>query len=135
DDRLAIRSPTIPGGHVMPVFGRRLFLSFAAAALIALPAQAQQSPPPPKDPPIVFVHGNGDTAALWIAQLWRFESNGYGRDQLFAINLKYPSARSDDAKPQEGRSSTDDVMKELAAYVADVKQRAGAAKVALVGNS
>lgn len=120
----------------MPVFGRRLFLSFAAAiALTALPAQAQQSPPPPKDPPVVFVHGNGDTAALWIAQLWRFESNGYARDQLFAINLKYPSARSDDAKPQEGRSSTEDVMKELAAYVAAVKQRTGAAKVALVGNS
>ncbi len=121
----------------MLALSRRLFLSFAATVLVTLSAQAQQSasPPPPKDPPVVFVHGNGDTAALWIAQIWRFESNGYARDQLFAINLKHPSARTDDAKPQEGRSSTEDVMKELAAYVADVKRQTGADKVALVGNS
>ena len=87
------------------------------------------------DPPVVFVHGNGDTAALWIAQIWRFESNGYPRDRLFAINLRYPTARSVDEKPQPGRSSTVEAMQELAAFVADVKTRTGAAKVALVGNS
>ena len=27
-------------------------------------------------PPIVFVHSNGDTAALWGPTLWRYESNG-----------------------------------------------------------
>ncbi|MBP8148864.1 MAG: twin-arginine translocation pathway signal, partial [Limnohabitans sp.] len=25
--------------------------------------------------PIVFVHGNGDSANLWQTTLWRFESN------------------------------------------------------------
>ncbi|MGE0153840.1 MAG: alpha/beta fold hydrolase [Reyranellaceae bacterium] len=114
---------------------RRLFLSLAALALLALPAIAQQTPPPPRDPPIVFVHGNGDTAALWIAQIWRFESNGYARDQLFAIDLKYPTARNVDATPQDGRSSAEEVMKQLAAFVAEVKSKTGAAKVALVGNS
>lgn len=36
-------------------------------------------------PPIVFVHGNGDTAALWQSTLWRFESNGWPRSRLHAI--------------------------------------------------
>ena len=61
--------------------------------------------------------------------------NGYKRDQLFAIDLKNPNARNVDATAQEGRSSTDDVMKELAAYVTEVKKKTGATKVALVGNS
>lgn len=115
---------------------RRLFLSLAALAMLSLPqaATAQQAPPP-RDPTVVFVHGNGDTAALWIAQIWRFESNGYRRDQLHAIDLKYPSARSVDATPQDGRSSAEEVMKQLAAFVADVKKQTGAQKVALVGNS
>ena len=25
------------------------------------------------DPPIIFLHGNGEYAALWITTLWRFE--------------------------------------------------------------
>ena len=83
----------------------------------------------------MFVHGNGDTAALWQATIWRFESNGYPRDRLFAIDLKFPSARSVDAKPQEGRSSADEVKAQLAAFVDDVLAKTGAAKVALVGNS
>ena len=83
---------------------RRLVLALAFL-LLAQPAALAQS----SDPPVVFVHGNGDTAALWLAQIWRFESNGYTRDKLQAIDLKYPSARTADDKPQEGRSSTEDV--------------------------
>jgi len=62
-------------------------------------------------PPIVFVHGNGDSGALWINTIWRFEANGYKRDQLFAIDFSYPNARTDDSKPQKFRSSTEDAMK------------------------
>src|SRR5262245_13727626 len=61
-------------------------------------------------PPIVFVHGNGDTAALWQTTLWRFESNGWPRERLFAIELPYPLARDNDSKAQPGRSSTADYM-------------------------
>ncbi len=112
---------------------RRRFLSLLVLPLLGLlplPATAQQA-----DPPIVFVHGNGDTAALWLVQIWRFESNGYARNHLQAIDLKYPLARSADDKPQAGRSSTAEAMTQLAAFVAEVKQKTGAAKVALVGNS
>jgi len=91
----------------------------------------------PRDayPPIVFVHGNGDTAALWYAMLWRFESNGWPRERLFALDLPYPLARTDDGKPQEGRTSAAENMKNLAAEVERVRKLTGADKIALVGNS
>src|SRR5262245_38352061 len=92
---------------------RRLLPWLLVLPLLGLwPAAAAAQP---ADPPVVFVHGNGDTAALWLVQIWRFESNGYPRDRLHAIDLKYPLARSADDKPQDGRSSTADAMKELAA--------------------
>ncbi len=86
-------------------------------------------------PPILFVHGNGDHAALWITTLWRMESNGIARDRMFAINFTNPLARTDDNAPQENRSSTEDQRRELAEAVAELKRRTAASRVALVGNS
>ena len=86
-------------------------------------------------PPILFVHGNGDHAALWITALWRMESNGVPRERMLALNFTDPLARTDDNKPQPLRSSTQDQRGELAEAVAALKQRTGAARVALVGNS
>jgi len=86
-------------------------------------------------PPIVFVHGNGDTAGLWIATIWRFESNGWPRDRLHAIDMPYPLARDDDAKEQPGRSSIAEFTNHLAAEVKKVLASTGADKVALVGLS
>ena len=128
--------------------GRRALLGGAAALWPAL-ALAQQPPrpaPPPAPPrrqpivelslpPVVFVHGNGDSSALWINNIWRFEANGYKRNQLFAIDFAYPNARRDDAKPEPFRSSAEDQMKELAAFVAQVLKATRRRKVALVGSS
>lgn len=86
-------------------------------------------------PPVVFVHGNGDSAALWQTTLWRFESNGWPRDRLHAINVPYPLARDADNKDQAGRSSTTEHMNFLKAEVQKVLQRTGAKQVVLVGNS
>jgi pimeloyl-ACP methyl ester carboxylesterase len=86
-------------------------------------------------PPIVFVHGNGDSSALWINNIWRFEANGFKRGQLFAIDFAYPNARRDDSKPEPFRSSAEDQMKELAAFVAQVVKTTRRRKVALVGSS
>ena len=86
-------------------------------------------------PPIVFVHGNGDTAALWTTTIWRFESNGWPRERLHAVDLPYPLARDDDSKTQAGRTSTADHTAWLAADIQKVLARTGAAKVALLGNS
>ena len=96
-------------------------------------APRRQAAEPP--PPVVFVHGNGDSSALWITDLWRFEANGYKRNQLFAVDFPYPNARSDDAKPQAFRSSSEDQMRELTAFVAQVLKATRRRKVALVGSS
>lgn len=86
-------------------------------------------------PPILFVHGNGDHAALWITTLWRMESNGVSRERMFAINFTDPLARADDKVEQANRSSTADQRRELTEAIRDLKARTGAARVALVGNS
>jgi pimeloyl-ACP methyl ester carboxylesterase len=86
-------------------------------------------------PPILFVHGNGDTAPIWTTSLWRMESNGIPRERLAAVNFTDPLARRDDAVPQPNTSSTEDQRRELADAVAALRQRTGADKVALVASS
>src|SRR3954471_3189853 len=99
-------------------------------------AAAQTSAAPAGDvPPILFVHGNGDHAALWITTLWRMESNGVLRERMMAINFTDPLARTDDAVAQPGRSSTEDQRRELGVAIKELKRRTGASRVALVGNS
>ncbi|MEO8718947.1 MAG: alpha/beta fold hydrolase [Burkholderiales bacterium] len=105
------------------------------SALALLAAACAPLAPRPDLPAVVFVHGNGDTAALWITTLWRFESNGYPRQLLHAIDLPYPLARSDDAKPQPNRSSSAEQRAALAAEVEAVRRVTGRDQVALVGNS
>ena len=106
-----------------------------AGALLAVGGCAGVSPPLTNPPPIVFVHGDGDSAALWQTTIWRFESNGWPRERLVAIDLPYPLARDEDDKPQPGRSSTEDQMRGLAAEVDKVLQATGADSVVLYGSS
>jgi len=112
---------------------RRLLLVIAAAGLTL--AGCVSTPTHQEHPPIVFVHGNGDTAALWQTTVWRFESNGWPRARLHAIDLPYPLARDDDAKAQPGRTSTTEHMAYLKAEVEKVLKATGARQVVLVGNS
>jgi pimeloyl-ACP methyl ester carboxylesterase len=108
-----------------------------AAGNFAFSALAQTAPAAPGAdvPPVLFVHGNGDHAALWITTLWRMESNGVPRDRMLAINFTDPLARTDDAVAQPNRSSTEDQRRELSEAIKELKRRTGAARVALVGNS
>ena len=85
--------------------------------------------------PIIFVHGNGDSAALWLTTIWHFESNAYPKDRLFAIDFSIPQARNDDARAQEARSGSADQLRELSAFVDQVRRRTGMGKVALVASS
>jgi pimeloyl-ACP methyl ester carboxylesterase len=112
---------------------RRLFLGLTASALLLAGCASQ--PTLDEAPPIVFVHGNGDSAALWQTTYWRFESNGWPRDRLYAIDVPYPSARDDDTKAQAGRTSTTEHMDYLKVEVERVLQATGARKVVLIGNS
>jgi triacylglycerol lipase len=111
---------------------RRAFLAVSAAAVLAACAQG---PSLEQAPPIVFVHGNGDSASIWQTTIWRFESNGWPRERLHAIDMPYPLARSVDAKPQPGRSSTAEHMAYLKSEVQKVLKATGASKVILIGNS
>src|SRR5712675_828266 len=109
-----------------------------AAGSFGFGAFAQTPPVAPgaaQVPPILFVHGNGDHAALWITTWWRMESNGVPRDRMFAINFTDPLARTDDTVPQPDRSSTEDQRRELGDAIRELKRRTGASRVALVGNS
>jgi triacylglycerol lipase len=121
----------------IPPIPRRRLIAAAGALLLGACATSPFMPSSSSAelPPIVFVHGNGDTAALWLTTVWRFESNGWPRDRLHAIDMPYPLARDDDGRPQDGRSSTTDAMQFLAAQVEQVRKATGAAKVVLFGNS
>jgi pimeloyl-ACP methyl ester carboxylesterase len=110
---------------------RTVLLGAAASAALAACATGPSAPPPP----IVFVHGNGDTAALWTTTLWRFESNGWPRGRLRAIDIPYPLARDDDTKPQDGRSSTAENMAWLSTEVDRLLLATGARQVVLIANS
>jgi triacylglycerol lipase len=112
---------------------RQTLVALLAAALLG--ACATHSPTSSTQTPIVFVHGNGDTAALWTTTLWRFESNGWPRARLHAIDMPYPLARDDDAQAQAGRTSTSEHMQFLAAEVEKLRKSTGAAKVILIGSS
>ena len=105
-----------------------------AAGNFGLAALAQTAPATPSAaeiPPILFVHGNGDHAALWITTLWRMESNGVPRDRMLAINFTDPLARTDDQVSQPNRSSTEDQRRELGEAIKELKRRTGAPRVAL----
>lgn len=107
--------------------------AFVALSCAAPSGQAVEAPS--GEPPILFVHGNGDSSSLWMTTIWRFESNGYPRDRLFALDIVAPTARDDDAVPQPNRSSTADVRSQLSAKVDEILARTTSGKLALVANS
>src|SRR5213595_700976 len=111
--------PLLASSFGLPLFGRQV--------------RAQTAPP--EVPPVLYVHGNGDHAALWISTLWRMESNGVPRERMLAINFTDPLARSDDKVEQPNRSSTEDQRRELGEAVKELQRRTGSSRIALVGNS
>ena len=86
-------------------------------------------------PPIIFVHGNSNVSSLWHTTIWRYESNGWPRDRLFAVDFPYPTARDDDSVAQASRSGSDEQRGQLLAVVDSIIARTGAAKVVLIGSS
>ncbi|MCP3056828.1 alpha/beta fold hydrolase [Aurantimonas sp. LRZ36] len=110
-------------------------LALLTAGVLASPVPAADKDPAAPTPPIVFVHGEGDSAAFWMPVLWRFESNGYPADRLFTADIDHPSARTDDTLAEENRSSTEDAARALARTVEQALKASGARKVAIVAHS
>ena len=122
------RRTILKGAGALPLLAGHLGFSALAQTGPAAPGAAGI-------PPVLFVHGNGEHAALWITTLWRMESNGVPRDRLAALNFIDPLARADDTVEQPNRSSTEQQRRELADAVEELKSRTGVARVALVGSS
>ncbi|HXN67549.1 MAG TPA: hydrolase [Bradyrhizobium sp.] len=122
------RRTILQGAGALPLVAGNLGFAAFAQAQSAAPGAAEI-------PPIVFAHGNGEQAPLWMTTLWRMETNGIPRDRMLAINFTDPLSRTDDAKPEPNKSSTEDQRRELGEAVQQLKRRTGAARVALVGNS
>lgn len=110
-------------------------LATAVAVTMLTACATAPSPSSTERPPIVFMHGNGDSAALWQTTIWRFESNGWPRDRLFAVDQPMPLARDDDTIAQPGRTSTAESAAFLQTEVDKVLKATGASKVVLLGNS
>ena len=81
------------------------------------------------------MHGHGDTAALLQTAVWRFESNGWPRERLHAIDVSFPFSRDDDTKSQSGRTSAAEHRAYLKAEVDKMLKATGVSNVVLVGNS
>jgi hypothetical protein len=122
------RRTILGGAGILPLVAGNFSFPVLAQTVQTVPAATEV-------PPILFVHGNGDHAALWITTLWRMESNGVPRDRMFAINFTDPLARTDDKVEQANRSSTEDQRRELSDAIKELKSRTGASRIALVGNS
>ena len=116
--------PLLAGSSALSGFSLQAWAQTAATASPAVEV-----------PPVLFVHGNGDHAALWITTLWRMESNGVPRERMLAISFTDPLARTDDKVEQANRSSTEDQRRELGEAVKELQRRTGAQRIALVGNS
>src|SRR3954454_22753485 len=110
-------------------------LGFSAFSFQARAKPAPAGSGPAEMPPVLFVHGNGDHAAVWITTLWRMESNGVPRERMLAISFTDPLARTDDKVEQPNRSSTEHQRRELGEAIKELKRRTGAPRIALVGNS
>ena len=109
---------------------RRALIGAAAAPLLGRPAFAQAA----NTTPIVFVHGAEDSAESWMTQLWRFESNGFDRERLFAPDFLDPLPRADDATAQPGRSSSTEQRDQLGAALKAALAATGAGQAILVAH-
>ena len=109
---------------------KRIFMLFVLLLVLAVGTSVAA-----EQLPIVFVHGNGDYATLWTTTIWRFESNGYDPNLLFAANLVHPNAPGDDTKPAQNQSTTVDQASQLASFVARTLLTTGKDKVILIGSS
>lgn len=113
-------TPTSPASPVVPT---------------TAPATTSVATTNSKFEPILFVHGNGDSSALWLTTVWRFESNGYPRDRLFALDYPNPNARDNDTLAQPNRSGTEEQRQQLSAKVNEILTTTGASKLILVAQS
>lgn len=80
--------------------------------------------------PVIFIHGNGDTAAGWDKSYREFKSQGYQDSELYG--LSWGTGRVMDAA---GNYHSKKYLEEVRAYIQAVKEYTGAEKVDVIGHS
>lgn len=83
-------------------------------------------------PPVVFLHGDGESAAYWQDMVWRFESNGWPRERLLA--LQQPLAHVGDVNGQAGRSFEAEQLALLTSEVQTILAQTGEKQLVLIGH-
>lgn len=113
---------------------RRRDVLAAGVSVLAHGAAAQERQAGQEVTPVLFLHGDGGSAALWLPTIWRFESNTYPRGRLFALDMRLPSARRVDAVREPGRSSVEEATRQVAQEIARVRRVSGVERIALVAH-
>src|SRR5258708_35655135 len=101
------RRAILKGATVLPLAANHFGFSAAAQTSAALSKTTEI-------PPILFAHGNGEQAPLWMTTLRRRESNGGLLDRRLAINFTHPLGRAGGTKPEPNKSSTQRQRHDLA---------------------
>jgi pimeloyl-ACP methyl ester carboxylesterase len=104
---------------------RLAVLVLALAVLLAAAPAASAHWKKPNPTPIIFVHGGAGSGAQFESQALRFTSNGY--PSSYVRVLEYDSTF--------GINTMDEVLANLDALIAQVKQETGKAKVDVAGHS
>jgi pimeloyl-ACP methyl ester carboxylesterase len=110
----------------------KLLCSLAVACVLSTTPDARAAEKPL---PILFIHGNGDDAAVWMTTIWRFETNGYPRELMEAVDLRYPLATAVYDQPQPAHSTVAEATAQIADAVTALQRRTGATKVVLVAHA
>jgi hypothetical protein len=83
-----------------------------------------------KNEPVIFIHGNSDSAAGWKGSIEGFEKQGYKPSELYAMTWG-PS----DAMQASQQHHSEKYLEEVRAFIQAVKQYTGAEKVDVIGHS
>jgi triacylglycerol esterase/lipase EstA (alpha/beta hydrolase family) len=80
--------------------------------------------------PVIFIHGNSDSAAGWKDSLQHFSKQGYKPSELYAMTWG-PS----NPKLASEQHHSKKYLEEVRAFIEAVKQYTGAEKVDVIGHS
>src|SRR5258708_12744947 len=87
------RRTILKGAGALPLAAGNLGFAAFAQAQSAAPGAAEI-------PPVVFVHGNGEQAPLWMTTLWRMETNGAPPHRMPAPHFTHPPPPPAPPQPQ-----------------------------------
>jgi triacylglycerol lipase len=83
-----------------------------------------------KNEPVIFIHGNSDSAAGWKKSIEHFSSQGYKPSEMYAMTWG-----DADMKKAAQQHHSQQNLEEVRAFIQAVKEYTGAQKVDVIGHS